>query len=341
VNRLPTLAVLSALVALAVPITAAADPGPAAPDLAGRYAARADGTFVGTDGVTYPSAPQTVVGRKGDLYYGPDFDVACGIGSRVANSIRKIAQLARVIERSGRTVVWTLAPSKTSVLPRHLPGTPPHGRCDSKGLEAVRRAIDQQQDRNYLPLRQTLAAAPGQVYFKTDMHWTTVGGSVFARELARRLDPAVGRLQRYRHGTETRLGLLNWFRGVDEVETAETARPATRVQTRTARDSTEQWGGYPALTADYSWTSGPHSDTIPGRTLLVGDSFTMYALDNMLPIFRHGRFIWVDQGPERDLLRAIKNADTVVLEAPEVFTPLGGTPLTSVGFRRDVNRVLR
>jgi hypothetical protein len=340
VTRLRTLAAVSILIALVVPVTAAAEPTRTEPDLAGIYSARADGSFVGTDGVTYPSAPLTVVGRKGDLYYGPDFDVACGIGAKLATAMRRIAELARVIERSGRTVVWTLAPSKTSVLPRHLPRTPPHGRCDSDGLEAVRRTIDKLDDRNYLPLRRELADAPGQVYFKTDMHWTTVGGSVYAREVATRLDARVGKLQRYRHGTETRHGLLNWFRGVDDLETAETARPATRVRTRTARDSVEEWAGYPALTADYSWNSRPSRATIPGRTLLVGDSFTMYALDNMLPIFRHGRFIWVDQGPQRVLIRAIKEADTVVLETPEVFAALGAL-LASPGFRRDVNRALR
>lgn len=333
-------ALVAGLLGLAIPTSAHADPTAPSPRTLGSYLRLDDSGFTGTDGRAYPSAPRTVEGRRGELYFGPDFDLACGLGADVTRSWRRLALLARVIERSGRTVVWTVAPSKTTARPRLLPKDPPHGTCDTNGMVDVRRAVDAQRDRNFLALRRLLATDRRQVYFATDPHWTTVGGAVYAKALADRLDPRIGRLQRYEYGTETRDGLLNWFRGVFAPETAETARYAGRVRTRTTSSSEEQWSGYPALTSDYSWRSRPRRATIPGRTLLVGDSFTMFALDNLVPLFARGRFMWWDQSPEEDLVAAIARADTVVLESAEVFTPLGSL-LTRSSFRRAVQRAVR
>src|SRR4051812_42208013 len=113
---------LAGLLALVVVLTAS--PGLAAVDRpvtgGGRRVEPPSGTFVAPDGHTYDSAPQVVEGLGGELYYGPDFDVACGLGKRYRYSMLAMTRLTRVIERSGRRAIWTVGPDKTSVLPGSL-----------------------------------------------------------------------------------------------------------------------------------------------------------------------------------------------------------------------------
>jgi alginate O-acetyltransferase complex protein AlgJ len=304
------------------------------------YARDVGGTFVGADGVLYESAPFVVESPEGDLFYGPDFDIACAFGAGAVRPMQKLTRLARMIEKSGRTVIWTAAPSKT-LDERQLDDVrPPHGRCDRRGLREMRRLVDEYQDPNYLPIREALAASRRQVYWRTDPHWTTVGGSIWAKAIAAELDPRLGRRQHYTYGTETAVGILNSMRDIHTPETLETAMPAVRVRSTIAEDSVLPWDGYPQGVTDYAWNSKPARRTWPGRTLIYGDSFTFYALPNLLPLFRHGRFMWIGAVEVDDVVRAIKDSDTIVLEAYQTFMPLGHV-LTTKAFRTQVRDALR
>lgn len=309
---------------------------PAATSAAGSSAGT--GSFQGIDGLTYPSAP-TVVDTPSGLFFGPDFDLACMYGAD-AGPMKQMSRLARLIERSGRRVIWTGAPSKTSVLFDELSAADlPHGSCDWTGQRAQDRTIDRYQDPNYLPIRKTLTESRHQVYWRTDPHWTTVGGSIWARAIAAELDPRLGREQRYSYGTETAVGLFNSLRDIEVAETVETAMPAGRVHTRTAKNSVQQWAGYPTGVSDYAWNSRPAKRTWPGRTLVFGDSFSFYALPNLLPLFRHGRWMWLGVVDLDDAAAAIKDADTVILEVYQSFLFIG-SDLATQKFRQKVRRAL-
>ncbi|MDX6373024.1 MAG: hypothetical protein QOD98_2012 [Nocardioidaceae bacterium] len=298
------------------------------------------GSFLGIDGLTYPSAP-IVVDTASGLFFGPDFDLACAYGGRAVPPMKAMTKLARLVERSGRRVIWSGAPSKTSVLFDHLaPGELPHGSCDEVGQRAQSRTTDTYRDPNYLPIRKPLSESTRQVYWRTDPHWTTVGGAIWARAIGAKLDPKLGDRQRYTYGTETQVGLFNSLRGIDTPETLETAMPAGHVHTRTSRSSVMQWAGYPNGVSDYSWDSRPANRTWPGHTLVFGDSFSFYALPNLLPLFRHGRFMWIGTVDVHDVVRAIRHSDTVVFEVYQTFLPLG-TVLTTKEFRQQVRAALR
>ena len=276
-------------------------------------------TFTGADGLYYTYAPSIVAGQQSYLFLGNDFDFACGLGPAMSRSLAAYAKLAKVIRKSGREVVFTLAPNKSAVLSADLPGQPPHGVCDVQGLAAQDRLLEGYADPDFLPLVAPLRRSPRQVYWRTDQHWTTVGGSVFAKALAAHLSPRLGKRQRYTYGTETRLGVMNQALGISTPETLETAHPADRVKVRTARGAAD-WGGYPEFTFEHAWDSAPAGRTWPGRTLLLGDSFMWYALENLRPVFRHGHFVWIDH-TDTDVPQAIKASDTVVIEVLQLFLP--------------------
>jgi SGNH hydrolase-like domain, acetyltransferase AlgX len=309
----------------------------AATVVSGRAATDSTGTITGFDGLEYSSAPFVVPGLQGELYLGPDFDTNCVFGPRYIRPLKTFAKVARLIASSGRTVIFTAAPNKSSVITHDVDqSTLPHGDCDARGEAAQSRILRTFDDPNYLPLVDALKNSRHQAYWLTDPHWSSVGGSVFAKQVARRLDPRLGRLQKYTYGTEVGLGMLNAAQGINTTETLETAFPRTSVKVRTGRGCAD-WAGYPTLIYEHCWVSSPARKTWPGHTLLLGDSFMMYALQSMRPIFRHGTFMWLGH-TDHDVAVAVKHSDTVVIEVVQLFVP--GTVIATRSFRKELRRTL-
>ncbi len=311
----------------------------AMPDL-GRVNARSLGTpgkITGFDGLDYESSPFVVHGLDGQLFLGPDFDSACGLGPRYVRALRTLAKVAAIIEKSGRRAIFTAAPNKSTVLPGELdPAQLPHGACDTRGIAAQTKVLDTFPDRNYLPLRAALARSRHQTYWKTDPHWTSVGGTVFAQQVARRLSKKLAKRQHYAYGTDTGLGMLNADLGDQTTETIETALPDNGVKVKTAPGCAE-WAGYPTLIYETCWNSAPAKKTWPGQTLLLGDSFMMYGLQSLRPLFHHGRWMWLGHS-DHDVAKAIKDSDTVVIEVLQIFVP--GTIIAQKSLRKELRRIL-
>jgi len=298
------------------------------------------GKIIGTDGVDYDNAPLAVDGRKHWLYFGPDFDNACSLGAGgLKEAAAELAKVANIIRQSGRRVVWTMAPNKSVPLQRYLvPKNFPHGRCDRKNLADQTRFMRSYDPPGYLSMVDPLAASKHEVYWKTDPHWSTVGGAIFAKEIARELDPRLAEIQRSTYGTETGVGSLNLLRGINTPETLERAYPATKVKV-TQDPGETPWAGYPDQVFDTSWTTKPKNRTWPGRTLVIGDSFSLFALDSLRPLFRHGRWMWFAHVALQDLVQAIKQSDTVVLEVFELYVP--NTIVATRSFRTELKQALR
>jgi hypothetical protein len=289
-------------------------------------------SFVGIDGLAYTVSSSVVIGRRSEKYYGPDFDLACDYGHAITRGMRSLARLAHIIERSGRTVVFTVAPNKSSVLTGRLdPAQLPHGECDAVGLREQQRVLDRFSDPNYLPLRRALRAVDWQTYWKTDLHWTSAGASIFSAALAAKLDPRLGRQQEYVLDTFTGLGGLNALLHDPTEETVLTARSANGVSVtpdEVAEDAIR----------DHRWRSSPARRTWPGRTLLVGDSMLAASWETMRPVFHKGRFMWLGHVETADIATAIARADTVILETIQLFVPVAD--LVTKQFRRQVRRAL-
>jgi hypothetical protein len=296
-------------------------------------------SFIGQDGLLYLQAPQVVTSADGQMYLGADFDTACHGAGGLEERLKDLAKLAKVIRKSGRKVVFTVAPSKTLVMsPGATADQYPHGVCDETGLAKEQAALDSFSDSAYLPMRRPLLAQAPSTYWRTDPHWTTVGGSIYAHELARKLDPRLARRQKYSYGTDTALGLFSLWLGNPTPETAPTAQPAYGITSRTVSGS-RSYAGFPDLVFDHSWASSPARKTWGGQSLLIGDSFTLWALESLRPVFRHGRYLWADKVAESDLVQAIHDSDTVVIEV--VSFGLATSLMATSQFRHAVARAVR
>jgi hypothetical protein len=294
--------------------------------------------IIGADGLEYPSAPLVIVGTNGDLYLGLEYDYACAWGGTMfEKGMQRLAATARLIEQSGRRVVFTIAPAKADIVRENLPQSAlPQGSCDTSGLDAQRKLLNSFPDANYVSARKPVAADPRQTYWKDDMHWNEVGASDWTLALADDLDPRLARRQRYRDVTESHYGFLNHLLGDPTVETGPTVEYAGGVQSRTAKGSPSPLG---SLGSDISWRSTPARQTWPGRTLLLGDSYTVVGLDSLAPLFRRGRFLWNNDNNEEVIADAVAASDTVVIEVYQSF--LCGSPLGSVTMRKALKKRLR
>jgi hypothetical protein len=296
--------------------------------------------YFGIDHLVHEPAPAVVHGVDNNEFSGIDLDIACHYGAKMGRQVRTLAKVVRLIRASGRRVIWTIGPNKTNVMTDLLPAALPQGRCDTKGIKKQDAILDGFDDPSYLPMRKPLARDKRQMFWRTDPHWTTVAASVYAVRVAHELDRKLAKRQKYTYGTETRVGLFTKILGQDTLETLATAHPTTPVAVRTAPGSTEDFAGYPELVWDHSWVSSPARRTWRGHTLVLGDSFALFALDSLRPLFHHGRWMWVNGVPVESLIDGIVEADTVVLEVQQNFLYLD-QPVLKRSFRAQLRKALK
>lgn len=280
-------------------------------------------------------ASAVVQGRNGYLLFRRALDAACS--THLEANMHKIARVADVIRASGRRVVFTVGPDKASVvgdsLPELLPGPP----CVGSGLVRQRRILDDFDAPGWLPLRADLQRAHDngdQVYWKTDTHWNSVGAALFATAIAQQLDPDVATTLELTDTVVRRRGDLFEMVGLPFAEQAPGVVLGTGGEVAEVGDSSRfdpDRDVYPMN----KWRTGPAGTRIQGRSLLIGDSFTYYALDVLRPLFAEGTFFWTGKsGPTSSLLDQIEAADTVVIESVQRQVADPGGVLESEKFRK-------
>ena len=144
----------------------------------------------------------------------------------------------------------------------------------------------------------------------------------------------VGGLQPYwhidTHWSRTIIPDVMLLQGVYYVdETAPARRTTTRARVTDAPsgvDDPEAPG-----CADQSWDSQPAARTCRGKSLLVGDSFTLAGVERLRPLFRHGRLLWIGLAGPDSIARAMAHSHTVVLEV--VQRHVGRSALLQPAFR--------
>jgi hypothetical protein len=303
--------------------------------------ARSDGsteTFIGIDGLSHLVSPVAIPGKDGYIYLGADFDTACAFGAHLRPAMTRLSRLANILEKAGKRVFFTVAPNKSVVLKGKLPTDAPQGACSRRGMNVQAKLLDRYKDPRYIPIREALVGAP-HPYWRTDSHWNTIGTTVFAQHLALALDPTLARQQSYRKTKRTQLGDLSHYVPGVGAETEVARVPNNGVRTKPARGSAAYDPSLEAVHTELSWTSKPVRRTYPGRTLILGDSFTYVASEALTNLFRRGRFMWVGfPDSVEDYSSAIKKADTVVFSVVQRYATI--TPLADRAFQDELKALL-
>jgi alginate O-acetyltransferase complex protein AlgJ len=242
------------------------------------------------------TAAQVLSGQEGWLYLAGEQQNACEPPLPFDETLRRWAELVKAVRDSGRRAILIVAPDKASVYPEHLPDDFPAEECARKGKEdmwSLYEAIG--PGLGIVPLRQRLLRAKERerdiVYLRKDSHWNAIGSLEMVHEVLARFGKGRVRVRPgdVKSSNVTYVGDLTQLLGAPENDT----RP------------------------DRITSPGLGAPRIPGRAVLVGDSFSSLVYPQITPYFADlRRILWV--GSTADQVRAeIAAADTVIFETVE------------------------
>lgn len=259
--------------------------------------------------------PLVVRGRDGYLFLASDFYTACAKGHEVDDSLRKILDLARAIQASGRRALVVVPPDKSSVLTHALPRAVPRGTCATSHMQAAQQTLAATRDPLYLPLLSALRDADSaglHPYWQTDSHWSPAGAAVYAHAVADRLSPGLASRLTTTKKVTTYRGDLSKLSGLEIQETS--TQPTLSTGVVHLDPFAKRWVKEGVYYGSQHWTTTPGTGLIQGRTLLLGDSFGYEAVPNLRPLFADGTFVWTRLETPSTIAKRVAAADTVIIE---------------------------
>lgn len=267
--------------------------------------------------------PSRVVrGSDGWLFIAQDWSVPCQYRGQAAATAARAKGFVDAVQASGRDATFLLGPDKGTARRGNVPATAPERACGETEKAAVWRELQARLGPDLLDLRRPLAAAGArwQTYWRQDTHWTPTAGTVYAREVAARLDLVLARRLRLEPAEFTRRGDLADVLGIpgsERVTGVRLVNPGVRVTELPRGDRGIGQGAR-------QFTATPTVETarvVPGRTLFLGDSFDGTVVTQLAPLFEHSTFLWPDgRTTPQQLLDRIALADRVVVERVERFS---------------------
>lgn len=277
---------------LALPFT-----GRPAQDRASLTAGAAAGRSTAKQTQPPATASQVITGRDGWLFLQGVFNRACTPFVSFEFAASRWEELLRVIRDSGRRVELLVAPDKSTIYPEYVAADTPDLLCALHGTAALWSVIESRSavQAGIVGLRKPLLAAKRPthdlLYYRTDSHWNSVGSLTFVESTL----PALSRTVR--------------------------VLPAEIVNTGYARYS----GDLLALLGEKGSEQAPGrtikraagAPVVPGRTVVVGDSYADAAMSQVSPYFASiGLLYWVNNSPQQ-IADGIAGSRNVVLETVE------------------------
>jgi hypothetical protein len=247
-------------------------------------------------------------GRDGWIYVRGEMDKACTYPELNRSLLRGWGNLIRAVKAGGRDAALFVAPYKASVYPEYLPDKYPFDFCALDDKERMWRMLSRDgPPLGVYELRSELLdlkeRAGDGLFMRKDSHWSTLGALVLVRAA---LDQLGGGIQPepsevvYR-GTVPYTGNLTLVRGREETD----------------------------KTAEYDVVRDRDASRVPGRTLLLCDSFAYKWLRLFEPYFEDIRHVdWYQD--DHTILEAIRRSDRVIVEATEFSVQVESEQVASI-----------
>lgn len=237
-------------------------------------------------------------GSEGWLFLDAEFEHACDSrGNR--QTLLRWGKVLREIRASGRPAVMIVPPAKGSVYPEFLPDEYPNEHCALQGKDRFWRLLAQEGPENHvIELRSELVRlkehAGDGLFQQKDSHWSTLGAFTLLRAA---LD-AIGDGVRFDTAEIVDLGEVR-YRG-----------DLTGLTGRAERDERMEYGIERA----------PGAPRVPGRTLVICDSFAGEWIYLLRPYFEHISAMSISGGNDATkAIEAIRQSDRVIVESMELF----------------------
>ena len=302
-------------------------------------------------GPSIPAAPHVIQGKDGWLYLADDFSLMCNPNLSLPAVIDGLKRLHTAVEASGRKLVISIIPDKSTAVPQHLPESFAYKNCS----EGPRNEFWQEIVASKVPfvdVREPLAeaqrAARHPLYLSLNTHWNMQGAAVWTKSVLAPLDRRLiegMRIPGVDEGAPSSespfvagpvvdvLGDLTVILGAPRKE----PMPLIVLQRKGVTLSVDgaplagnlpppiktETGGKPK-TIEASTTAAP---LYPGHTLILGDSFyDVFGGALFAPFMSTLTAVYVLEDPAK-ITQNIIDADTVILEVAERTLSSGGVRL--------------
>jgi hypothetical protein len=315
-------------------------------------------------GASNSDAPRVIQGKDGWLYFVDDFKYACQPKLSLPIVMNGLQRLRTALEASGRKLVISIIPDKSTADSQNLPESFAFKNCG----EEHRREFWQDIVASKLPfvdVRQPLAAAERAaqhpMYLKLNTHWTMQGAAVWTKSILAALDPrliegmAIPGVDEGAPSNESPFvagpvidvpGDLTAMLGAPRTEPMPQIALRRKGVTLTS-DGVPLPGNVPPpivvtdtagtpVTTEASATAAP---LYPGHTLILGDSYYTFARSQFAPFISKLTAVWELADPVK-ITQSIIDADTVVLEVVERILSSGFVPLIQPDALAELERSL-
>jgi len=281
------------------------------------YAVRVRGEVIRLSGGT--GNPQVIRGVDNWLFSRSELEPTCGYDA--ATVLTSIQAAASTIAAHGGTFRFLAVPDKRAIYPEKLPVDPFPAPCTELRRQAFRAGLASIAPigvDGWSPLLAKRASDPSALlYWPGDTHWTALGSLQDIRDLVRSLDPSLwSDSDVVISGLRARTVDLELQLGIRRVETTPhvTTRPAMTVSRTDLSVPVEI---HNARTIWTTTATGPQR-TVPGRTLVVYDSFFGLDYGLVAPYFASATWLHVgDLENHPELAAVLGHFDTVIVERVE------------------------
>jgi hypothetical protein len=323
------------------------------PPLSGNHAASGIGSVAAGNASpdSTVAGPRVIQGKNDWLYLADDFALACNPKLGLPAVFDGLNRLHNAIEASGRKLVISVIPDKSTIVPWNLPESFAYKKCS----EDRRREFWQENVASKVPffdlrepLEEAARAAQHSMYLKLNTHWNIQGAAVWTKSVLAALDRSliegmtIPGVDQGAPSSESPFvagpvidvqGDLTVMLGTPRKEPMHNIAVQRKGVTLSS-DGVNLPGNVPPpirtesagtpKTIEASTTAAP---LYPGHTLILGDSFydvfggLLFApfMSTLTPVYVLGDPAKITQN--------IIDADTVVLEVVERSLSSGGVPL--------------
>ena len=258
--------------------------------------------------------PLVVIGTENWLYFSETVDQVCHPTSVFGRAVVEAAKAKAVVEASGRTFVYSIAPNKAAIYSGTVPAGDWSGSCAEQNSDRLRAAFATAADPARVELWDVFDADSRQLHFKHDTHWNGEGALVGSEQIAALAAPGVWSGMDIVPTPAARQGDLADLIGVPWVITYGDPVPTLPGVTPTVTVESASIAGRPLVSFDSP--SNPGLSPVP--TAVIHDSYGLFFRNKLGPIFEDVTFVPNFSHPITDDARPfVESSDQVVLEVVE------------------------
>ena len=273
------------------------------------------------------AVPRVIHGEEGVLFLADDFDFPCTSEITPTETVDNLSQFAHLIEDSGRKVIMTFAPNKSTLHQDLLPSSASSRECWQTFTNDFYRALSTSDMPGYIDLRSALekeiANTREYLFYRKDSHWDNAGVTTAIRQVVQQVKPEIWKQSQVLYkGVETYYGDLLKLEGQSDSD--EAPRYIIKRPEITPGPTTDFRPGDNIIVYQHYMNTGPVGELIEGKTLLLTDSFGVRALPSIVPYFADLTVMHFDLDTPQSYIPLIQDADRVWIFEAERLASVHG-----------------